>query len=149
MHKLLLPTLCAFFLAGCEQLGIEDPAKAAAAREAEGRAIGSACRHSGRALEDCYLLNSKASKAAIFGGWRDMDAYMRENSIEAVTPTSPKLPPTKPAAGRTEPPAAGEGKTETKDEGNATGKEGKPEAKKSSAGDAPQPPIPAARGKTA
>jgi hypothetical protein len=80
----LLAPLCGFLLAGCEQLGIEDPAKIEAAREAEGKAIGGACRHSGRALEDCYKLNGKASKAAIYAGWRDMDAYMRENNIAAV-----------------------------------------------------------------
>jgi hypothetical protein len=80
----LLAPLCGFLLAGCEQLGIEDPAKIEAAREAEGKAIGGACRHSGRALEDCYKLNGKASKAAIYAGWRDMDAYMRENNIAVV-----------------------------------------------------------------
>lgn len=77
----LLVPVCCLLLAGCEQLGIEDPAKIEAAREAEGRAVGGACRHSGRALEDCYKLNAKASKAAIYAGWRDMDAYMRENNI--------------------------------------------------------------------
>lgn len=86
-------------------LGIEDPNKAIAAREAEGRAIGGACRHSGRALEDCYNLNKKASKAAIFTGWRDMDAYMRENNIEIVLPAdqSPAQPQPAPVA----PPATG------------------------------------------
>ena len=52
-------------------------------------AIGGACRHSGRALEDCYKLNSKASKSAIYAGWRDMDAYMRENNIAIVPSGSP------------------------------------------------------------
>jgi hypothetical protein len=80
----LLVTLCGLLLAGCEQLGIEDPAKIAEAREAEGRAVGGACRHSGRALEDCYKLNAKAQKSAIYAGWRDMDAYMRENNIAVV-----------------------------------------------------------------
>ena len=84
LHGLLLVPLCGLLLAGCEQLGIEDPAKIEAAREAEGRAIGGACRHSGRALEECYKLNGKASKAAIYAGWRDMDAYMRENNIAVV-----------------------------------------------------------------
>lgn len=88
MHKspptALLVPLCCLLLAGCEQLGIEDPAKIEAAQEAEGRAVGGACRHSGRALEECYNLNKKASKAAIFAGWRDMDAYMRENNIAVV-----------------------------------------------------------------
>ena len=88
MHNLfrlvLLGPLCGLLLAGCEQLGFEDQAKIAATREAEGRAIGGACRHSGRALEDCYKLNSKAVKAAVYAGWRDMDAYMRENNIPVV-----------------------------------------------------------------
>lgn len=86
MRKALLLTFCGLFLAGCEQLGIEDPAKIAAAQEAEGRAVGSGCRYSGRGLEECYALNKRASKAAIFSGWRDMDAYMRENNIEIVPP---------------------------------------------------------------
>lgn len=90
MRKATLLTFCGVLLAGCEQLGIETPAQVAAARDAEGRAIGGACRHSGRALEDCYSINKRASKAAIFSGWRDMDAYMRENSIEIVLPASAK-----------------------------------------------------------
>ena len=81
----LLPFI-GLLLAGCEQLGIENPAQIAAAKEAEGRAVGSACRHSGRALEDCYFLNPRAQKAAIFTGWRDMDAYMRENNLEIIDP---------------------------------------------------------------
>jgi hypothetical protein len=86
MHKALSLIFCGIVLAGCEQLGLDEPAKAAAAKEAEGRAIGSACRHSGRSLEDCYALNKKAAKAAIFTGWRDMDAYMRENNIQIIPP---------------------------------------------------------------
>lgn len=88
-HLFLSLTLSSLLLAGCERLGIEDPAKITAAREAEGRAIGGGCRHSGRALEDCYQLNPRASKAAIFAGWRDMDVYMRENNI-AVVPVGTK-----------------------------------------------------------
>lgn len=95
-NTLLIPSLL-LILAGCEQLGIEDPTKIAAAKEAEGRAVGSACRHSGRALEDCYTLNPKAQKAAVFTGWRDMDAYMRENNIEVVTPQFQKADKNKPA----------------------------------------------------
>lgn len=81
----------ATLLAGCDMvggaLGIESPEKVAAAREADGKAIGGACRHAGRAIEDCYVLNKKADKASVFAGWRDMNDYMRENKIEAVTPT--------------------------------------------------------------
>lgn len=75
-------------LAGCEQLaaqlGLPDPKKEAAAAEAEGKAIGSACRHSGRALEDCYALNPTVAKAAVFAGWREMNDYMTQNNLEVV-----------------------------------------------------------------
>lgn len=81
---LLLPLLAC--LTACDQLGIEDPAKVAAAKEAEGKAIGSACRHAMRAIEDCYALNPKAHKAAMFAGWKEMDEYMRENKLEGVAP---------------------------------------------------------------
>lgn len=75
-------------IAGCDQLGIETPAQQAQRAEAEGRAMGSACRHSGRALEDCYQVNKRASKAAIYAGWREMDAYMRENGIKEIPATT-------------------------------------------------------------
>lgn len=71
-------------LAACEQLGVETPAQTSARQEAEGKAVGGACRHAGRALEDCYRSSPKTSKAAIYTGWRDMDAYMRENKIDVV-----------------------------------------------------------------
>ena len=77
-------------LSGCDMLGgalgIESPEKVAATREADGKAIGGACRHAGRAIEDCYALNRRADKASVFAGWRDMNDYMRENKIEAVAP---------------------------------------------------------------
>ena len=79
---LCLPLL--LLLAGCDQLGIETPAVTAAKKEAEGRAIGSACRHAVRSIEDCYSKNPKALKAAIFDGWREMDGYMRENDIAGM-----------------------------------------------------------------
>ena len=80
-------------LSACEQIGIPDPQKQAEAEQAEGRAIGSACRHAGRALEDCFALNPEAHKAAVFEGWRTMNDYMTENNIEAVKPTiPPKMP---------------------------------------------------------
>jgi len=91
---LALPLLAA--LGACEQLGIDDPVKTAAAKEAEGRAIGSACRHAVRAIEDCYVLNPKAQKAAIYAGWREMDEYMRENKLEGVAPVVPRPGTAKP-----------------------------------------------------
>jgi hypothetical protein len=57
-------------LSGCDQLGIESGSVAAERKEADGKAIGSACRHAMRAIEDCYVLNPKAQKAAVFAGWR-------------------------------------------------------------------------------
>jgi hypothetical protein len=83
------------WLAGCDLLGIESAAAVAERRDAEGRAIGGACRHAGRAIEDCYTLNRRADKAAVFTGWREMNDYMRENKIESV---SPQLGPSQVAA---------------------------------------------------
>lgn len=89
---LLVPLLIT--LTACERLGITDPAKEAEAKEAEGKAIGGACRHAGRALEDCYALNPTAHKAAIFAGWKEMNDYMAENKIEVVKPELPAVVPT-------------------------------------------------------
>jgi hypothetical protein len=88
MHRAALSAAClaAVLLAGCDALGIDTPEKAAAAREADGKAIGAACRHAGRAIEDCFAIYKKADRAAIFAGWRDMNDYMRENKIEPVPP---------------------------------------------------------------
>ncbi len=93
-------------LAGCEQLGLENHAAEQAREEAEGKAIGGGCRQTGRPLEECYQNNRKASKAAIYAGWRDMDAYMRENKIEEIKPDSPMKP--SPGIGR---PAESAGET--------------------------------------
>ena len=95
---LLLPLL---LLAGCP-LGGADPAEGLALRrEAEGKAVGGACRHAGRAIEDCFGLNKRADKSALFAGWREMNDYMRENKIEAVVPLVPA--PTEVAAKVDEP----------------------------------------------
>ena len=74
-------------LAGCDQLGLEPASVTAARVEADGKAVGAACRHGGRAIEDCFTLNKRVDKAAIYAGWREMDDYMRENKMEAVAPT--------------------------------------------------------------
>ena len=85
---LLLPACLT--LTACDLLGDEALANA---KEAEGRAIGSGCRHTGRSLEECYKLNAKASKAAIFAGWRDMDGYMRDNKIDIIPPSAESAHP--------------------------------------------------------
>jgi len=88
MLRRLLPLLAiAFVLAGCDQLGLEPASVTAARVEADGKAVGAACRHGGRAIEDCFTLNKRVDKAAIYAGWREMDDYMRENKLEAVAPT--------------------------------------------------------------
>lgn len=101
----MLATACRFafiliFLlscAGCERIGLADPAKEAARHEADARATGSACRHAGRAIEDCYALNPDAARAAVYAGWKEMNDYMRENKIEVVKPEiAPNEPPPKP-----------------------------------------------------
>ncbi len=110
----LVPTLIALLslagTAGCDQLGIESAAQAAARREAEGKAIGAGCRHAARSVEACYALNKKADKASVFAGWKEMNEYMAENKIEAVPPPPPPAaeatededatPPRKAAAGK-------------------------------------------------
>lgn len=108
-------------LSGCDliqqKLGIEAPAVKAARQEAEGKAVGGACRQSGRAIEDCYSIYSWLPKAAIYEGWRDMDVYMRENKLPTV---EPQLPPPQPPGSKkkkiTPAPeeADAEAKTETK-----------------------------------
>ncbi|HNZ91377.1 MAG TPA: hypothetical protein PKM82_09225 [Acidovorax sp.] len=71
-------------LAGCDKIPGLGPDPRIAQRDAEAKAIGGACRHALRGLEDCYTLNPKAAKASVFAGWKDMDGYMRENKIEGT-----------------------------------------------------------------
>src|SRR5574343_300111 len=100
-----------FGLAACDQvnqkLGLEDPAKKDARQEQEAKAVGSACRQSGRAIEDCYSIYNWLPKAGIFAGWREMDEYMRENKLETI---EPQLPP---------PEAPGKKKKKSADAANA------------------------------
>ena len=95
MHRLFAPVvlsaLC-LLAAGCDQLGIESATALLAKKEADGKATGGACRHAGRAIEDCYTLNKKTDKAAMYAGWREMSEYMRENKLEPVLPVIPPEP---------------------------------------------------------
>lgn len=93
-HFVRILVLALPLLNACDRLGLADPAKEAAAKEAEARATGSACRHAGRAIEDCYTLNPEASRSAVFAGWKEMNDYMRENKIDVVKPEiAPSEPP--------------------------------------------------------
>jgi len=78
--------LAALGAAGCNLFGGEAAEAAVARRESDGKAVGGACRHAGRAIEDCYTLNRRADKAAVYAGWREMNDYMRENKLEPVVP---------------------------------------------------------------
>jgi hypothetical protein len=94
LRRALTPALLALplLLAGCDLFGGESAETLAARKEAEGKAVGGACRHAGRAIEDCYALNKRADKAAVFAGWREMNDYMRDNKVETVPPLGVAVP---------------------------------------------------------
>ena len=92
MNLRLLITAIALLLAGCDIPGM-GPDPRIAQREADAKAIGSACRHGLRSIEDCFTLYEAASKADIFTGWKDMDQYMRENKIEGIRATADQTEP--------------------------------------------------------
>lgn len=98
--------VAALLLSACDQLGIESASAVAAKREAEGKAIGAGCRHAARSIEQCFQLNRRADKAAVFAGWREMEDYMRENNLAAVPPP-PEQPATAKAEDAEESPARG------------------------------------------
>jgi hypothetical protein len=93
----LLITVVGLLLAGCDLLGL-GPDPRIAQREADAKAIGGACRHGMRSIEDCYTLNKGIAKSSIYAGWREMDEYMRENKLEGVRPEIQPAPPPAPAA---------------------------------------------------
>lgn len=95
---LLLITAASALLAGCDALGIETATAVNARKDAEGRAIGSACRHAVRSIESCFQSNPKALKAAVFAGWREMDQYMRDNNVVGMPNEGAETP----AAGKAE-----------------------------------------------
>lgn len=86
MNRVPILLFALTLLAGCDRLyeraGLPDPAKVLA----EGKAIGGACRHAGRGLEDCFTLNPTASKSAIYEGWKEMNEYMAKNAMQAIPP---------------------------------------------------------------
>lgn len=75
------------------------------------KALGAACRQTGRSLEECFRRNPDADTAAIYSGWREMNEYMAKNKLETMEP------PTDSAAGHAEsssPKAAASAPTEGK-----------------------------------
>lgn len=81
-------------LSGCDYVGLQPVSKLEARKEAEGKAIGGACRQAGRALEDCYTFNPNMPKASIFLGWREMNDYMMQNNLTVIRPEVAPLMPT-------------------------------------------------------
>ncbi len=132
MNPRIFLVLIVLGLSACDQveqrLGLEDQAKKEARMEPEAKAVVSACRQSGRAIEDCYSIYSWLPKAGIYAGWREMDEYMRENKLETIEPQLP--PPDPPGAKRKKktvaPEGGGDGENKAGDKGAA---EPKPEPK--------------------
>lgn len=79
--RVVLASTALLLLTACDIPGVA-PDPRIAMREADSKAIGNACRYAVRGLEECYNNNPKALKTAILEGWREMDAYMRENNIQ-------------------------------------------------------------------
>ena len=119
----LLPALALTVLvAGCDIPGL-GPDPRIAQRESDAKAIGAACRYAMRGIEDCFRLNERAPKTAIYEGWKEMDLYMRENKLETVEPQLP--PPQPPGAKKKKPAAVEEAAPEAKPEQKAPDKPAK------------------------
>jgi len=142
IKRISLLILATLALSACDQvaqkMGMEDPAKKEARLEPDGKAVGSACRQSGRAIEDCYAIYTWLPKSAIFAGWREMDEYMRENKLETIVPQLP--PPEGPGSAKKK--KAATSNTESKEEPKAAGeKETAKETTKEAVKEAGKPPA--------
>ncbi|MFN0315770.1 MAG: hypothetical protein ACKVQA_12120 [Burkholderiales bacterium] len=78
--------LLTVLIAGCDALGLPNPGKQAEHAAADAKAVGASCRHSGRALEDCFTLNPGQSRAEVYAGWKEMNDYMAAGNIAVVPP---------------------------------------------------------------
>ena len=92
LRRLALAAAMPVLLSACDIPGL-GPDPRVVQREAEAKAVGGACRHALRGLEDCFTLNPKAPKAAVFAGWKEIDAYMRENKLEGTPSVLGKAEP--------------------------------------------------------
>lgn len=82
--KILMVASAATMLSSCDLSQI--PGLEGKLSMEDSKAVGAACRHSGRALEDCFTLNPKTHQSGVFEGWREMNDYMLANEIEVVKP---------------------------------------------------------------
>ena len=60
--RIALPIAALLGLTGCDLLGIESASDVAARREAEGKAVGGACRQAARSIEECYETTSARTR---------------------------------------------------------------------------------------
>ncbi|AXE32329.1 hypothetical protein DK842_21875 [Chromobacterium phragmitis] len=96
--KRLLLLACALLLGGCNYVN-----SVTGLSKDSDKAIGAACRQTGRSLEACYQRNPNADKAFIYAGWREMNEYMAKNKLDTMEP----LPEAAPAASAPAPAMAG------------------------------------------
>ncbi len=120
MNRIVFIVSLAVLLGGCDQLkdrmGMPDPAK----QEAEGKAVGAACRNAGQGLEDCYRANADTGKASVYAGWKEMNEYMTKNNMSVIPPnTAMKAAATESVAPSPAPDAADALKTADKPRGEA------------------------------
>lgn len=73
------------------------------------KAIGAACRQTGRSLEACYARNPEADKAQVYAGWREMQEYMVKNKLDTMTPPPDPEPPAPASAPAAAPPPSEHG----------------------------------------
>ncbi|QEL55714.1 hypothetical protein [Chromobacterium paludis] len=107
MKKLLLMA-CVLLLGGCNYVN-----SVTGLSKDSDKAIGAACRQTGRSLEECYQRNPNADKAFIYAGWREMNEYMAKNKLETMTPPVDKQADASggAAVGDARPPAPAAGKS--------------------------------------
>jgi hypothetical protein len=118
MNPRLLIAATALLLTACDIPGL-GPDPRVAQREAEGKAVGGGCRYAMRGIEECYRMNPKSPKTAIFEGWRDMDVYMRENKLEGQPPPPEPAPPKDDAVAADSKPADTDSKPAKADSGKS------------------------------
>ena len=84
----LLVILLLLTLAGCNWIS-----NVSGLSKDANKAVGAACRQSGRSLEECYQRNPDADKAQIYAGWREMHEYMVKQKLETIAPPADAVAP--------------------------------------------------------
>lgn len=79
--KSIILIITSFLIVGCDYLP-PSTKEVEEKKMATAKAVGASCKQGGRSIEDCFNLNSKLLKDGILLGWKEMDSYMRENSLK-------------------------------------------------------------------